>query len=764
MKILQPRFGDWFLGIALMGVTIGFPAAAVERGPARVYAQAAMPAQTEARVIVKFKADSGLMRALSATGSGSDSRAARPQHAQALAVRLGVPLSDGRVLDHHTQLIRSTGITSVELAARLSAQSDVEYAVVDVRMRALNAPNDSYYKAGQTTITPAVGQWYLRSPSGDGAASSINAEAAWSITTGKSTVVVAVLDTGITRHPDLNSKVLPGYDFVSDVGQANDGNGRDSDPSDPGDAISAAETNDANGAFFHCGDPDQSGNLVLAAPSSWHGTQTAGLIGAATNNGIGMASVGRDVMLLPLRVLGKCGGAESDVGSAMLWAAGISVDGVRDNTNPAKVINLSLGADSGTACDTYYQGVVNQVLAKGVVVVAAAGNQGLAVGSPANCAGVIAVAGVRHTGTKVGYSDLGNNVVISAPAGNCVNTSGACMYPLLTTSNSGTTGPVSPNYTDDTFHPSLGTSFSAPLVAGTVALMFSVNPNLTPDQVKSALMSTARAFPSTGATSSVRACTAPTDVAQNSECYCTTSTCGAGLLDAGAAVRAVGTLWANITVALPYPLVNIPVVLSGVASTATGSVNPSYLWEIVSGAATFTTPINQPTATLLPSTAGSVIAKLTVNDGTVGTAASFSTISVSGAPAGNISVKSASVAVGDSVVLDGSGSASSGSGSLTIAGYHWTISGGSGSASFVGSTTESKATIKPTGVGNLTVTLTVTDGAGQQNTTSTLMKVTAAPPPAQIIASGGGGAMALGWLLGWLAAVIGVYLVRTRRS
>ena len=750
MSISQHRVGAWSFGLVLF-VCTSWPAGAIERGPVGLQAQATAPAELEARVIVKFKADSSLMRALSATGSGS--QAMRPQHAQALAVRLGVPLSDGRVLDHHTQLIRSTSITSVELAARLSAQGDVEYAVVDAHMRALGAPNDPYYGSGQTAITPAVGQWYLRSPSGDGAASSINAEAAWSITTGKSSVVVAVLDTGITRHPDLDSKVLHGYDFVSNVGQANDGNGRDGDPSDPGDGVTAADV----GVVASCTTSDISS-------SSWHGTQTAGLIGAATNNGVGMASIGHDVMLLPLRVLGKCGGTESDVGSAMLWAAGISVDGVPDNKNPAKVINLSLGAASGSPCDTYYQGVVNQVLAKGVVVVAAAGNQGLAVGSPANCTGVISVAGVRHTGTKVGYSDLGNNVVISAPAGNCVNTSGACLFPLLTTSNSGTTGPVSPIYTDDTAHPSLGTSFSAPLVAGTVALMFSVNPNLTPDQVKSALMSTARAFPSTGAISTVRACTTPTGAAQNSECYCTTSTCGAGLLDAGAAVRAVGTLWANITVAPPYPLVNIPVVLSGVASIATGSVNPSYLWEIVSGAATFTTSIHQPTVTLLPSTAGSVIAKLTVNDGAAGPAVSSTTISVSGAPTANISVVSASVAVGDSVVLDGSGSATSGSGSLAITGYHWTISSGPGSASFVRSATESKTTIRPTVAGNLTVTLTVTDSASQQNTTSTLMVVTAALPSPQIIASGGsGGAMAPGWLLGWFAAVIGVYLVRPGR-
>ena len=606
------------------------PGGAVERDPARLYAQAAVPAETEARVIVKFKADASLMQALSATRSSLGSQAVRPQHAQALAVRLGVPLSDGRVLDHHTQLIRSTGITSVELAARLSAQSDVEYAVVDAHMRALGAPNDPYYGAGQTTITPTVGQWYLRSPSGGGTASSINAEAAWSITTGKSSVVVAVLDTGITRHPDLDSKVLPGYDFVSDVGQANDGDGRDSDPSDPGDGVTSADV----GVVSNCSTSD-------IQSSSWHGTQTAGLIGAATNNGIGMASIGHDVMLLPLRVLGKCGGAESDVGSAMLWAAGISVDGVPDNKNPAKVINLSLGAASGSACDSYYQQVVNQVLAKGVVVVAAAGNQGLAVGSPANCTGVISVAGVRHTGTKVGYSDLGNNVVISAPAGNCVNTSGPCLFPLLTTSNSGTAGPVSPIYTDDTAHPSLGTSFSAPLVSGTVALMFSANPALTPTAVQNALMATARAFPVNGAPPiqrtkngpffPVSACTAPTDVSQGYECYCTTSTCGAGLLDAGAAVAAVAIVTANINVASTVAIVGSSIVFDGLSSHASGlRTIVSYQWAITSGAsiASFTSATNAATAILLTKAAGSVTVTLTVTDSVGQTDSVGSTITV----------------------------------------------------------------------------------------------------------------------------------------
>jgi serine protease len=213
------------------------------------------------------------------------------------------------------------------------------------------------------------------------------------------------------------------------------------------------------------------------------------------------------------------------------------------NPNTARVINMSLGS-AGT-CSAAYQDAVNQLTAASVVVVVSAGNDGLTVGTPANCSGVIAVAGVRHSGTKVGYSDLGTAVTISAPAGNCVNLTGTCLYPILTTSNTGTSTPVAgaagAKYTGGGSDASLGTSFSAPLVSGTVALMLSANASLTPAQVISALKSTARAFPSTGAATGVSACTAPTSVAQSSECYCTTTTCGAGMLDAGLAVAAAAT-------------------------------------------------------------------------------------------------------------------------------------------------------------------------------------------------------------------------------
>lgn len=682
--------------LAALCAAVSLPALATERGPARnptaqvtasaapLAVTAAPPAEVEARVIVKFKADSSLMRALAASPN-----MARPQHAQALATRLGVSLADGRVLGPRSQVVKAavgSGLSSRALADRLSALSDVEYAVVDGRMQALaGVPNDPLY-AAQATTSPAAGQWYLRPPTSttivdtNSVVAAINAETAWAITPGLASVVVAVLDTGVRLdHPDLSAKLLPGYDFIHDVGIANDGDGADADASDPGDAVTAAEVNQVGGPFYHlCGQNPDTG-VYEGQKSSWHGTQTAGLIGAATDNGIGMAGTGRNIMVLPVRVLGKCGGFDSDIQAAIRWAAGVRVDGVPANANPAKVINLSLGSTG--ACNSAYRDVVAEVNALGVVVVAAAGNDGLAVGTPANCPNVIAVAGVRHVGTKVGYSDLGPEIAIAAPAGNCVNNAGGpCLYPLLTTSNSGTTTPVAGAagaiYTDGAASASLGTSFSAPLVSGTLGLMLSANRALTPAQALSALKSAARPFPATGGAAGLTACTAPTSVAQNTECYCTTTTCGAGLLDAGAAVAAVVVVNASIAVASSSAAVGTPITLDGSGSRASGSSIASYQWSIVSGAgATFSGATNAATATVSSSAAGSVVVRLTVTDG-------------NGVP------------------------------------------------------------------GTASTTLAFSAPAAAPTPT---------PTPAPSGGGGGGGAMHGGWLVGWLLAVFGVWVVTPRR-
>ena len=588
--------------------------------PPAAHAQAATPT---ARVIVKFKADSAIAR--KQVLSAAEQHAGR---AQALGQRTGLALTAGMGVGERSQVMFAKGMTSAALAERLASESDVEYAVPDQRKRIVAAPNDPRY----TTVAgngPAVGQWYLRAPSSTPgtAVAAINAEAAWDVTTGSSSIVVAVLDTGVRfDHPDLKKvadggNYLDGYDMVSDVDTANDGGGRDADASDPGDWIDQADINSGKFAGA-CTSSD-------IANSSWHGTQTSGLIGAITNNGVGMASVGRTVRILPVRVLGKCGGLDSDIIAGMRWAAGIHVDGVPDNTNPAKVINMSLGG--GSTCTAAYVSAVNEIVARGVVIVASAGNsEGHAVSEPASCSGVIGVAAIRHIGTKVGFSDIGPEVSISAPGGNCVNDTGACLYPILTTSNGGTTTPGSAIYTDS-FNYSIGTSFSAPLVAGTAALVMSVQPTMTPAEVRTTLRSTARAFPTSGAGTGVLACHAPTSADQD-ECYCTTSTCGAGMLDAAAAVASVAAVIPRVSYTPTTPVVGDTVTFSASQSAvATGHTIASYLWAVTSNGGIVTSFIGATdavTATITPSAAGQFTVSLTVTDDAGSTATTTQLVTV----------------------------------------------------------------------------------------------------------------------------------------
>jgi serine protease len=612
--------------LSLLALSALAPAQVGERtnAPRRVGVPAERPDQ--ARVIVKYRAEGALMREAALAAGRAEPRMAQ---AARLSQRHGLAMSDGHAVAAHTQVLHARGLSSSALVERLRADPDVEGAWVDERVRIVAAPNDPRYAAGQTTITPAAGQWYLRAPDST-IVSAVNAEAAWDVTPGSAAIVVAVIDTGVRGdHPDLAGKLLPGYDFVSqdspgDFTTANDGDGRDADPSDPGDWVSAAE--DASGPLAGCG----------ASPSSWHGTQTAGLAGAATNNGVGMASVGRNVRILPIRALGKCGGFLSDVVAAMRWAAGLSNDPIQ-NQNPARVINLSLGS-SGVCAGSLYESAVAEVLAAGITIVAAAGNEnGLAVGKPANCAGVIGVAGLRHTGTKVGYSNIGPEVSIAAPAGNCVNLSGQCLFPLLTTTNTGLTTPATNTYSDGS-NSSLGTSFSSPLVAGAAGLMLAANPKLSPVQIKSGMTTTARVFPSSGASAGTPACQPPSSTEQD-ECYCTTTTCGAGMLDVGAAVAQAANTRTTTALAFATPSAPDPganVVLDGSTSvSAPGRTISSYQWSPVAlgGIATLQQPTNASTVTVATSGGGTFTVRLTVTDSTGMQASSDISVNVSAATA-----------------------------------------------------------------------------------------------------------------------------------
>ncbi len=514
----------------------------------------------DARVIVKYKADSPLL-----ADQALPPAAQRVERAKALGTRVGLALRTGSGVSRRAHVVFAHGLTSAQLAERLSRESDVEYAVPDQRRRISTAPNDPLYLIGPPVSAgaggPAVGQWYLRAPAGE-VQSSINVEPAWDLAPASSDIVVGVIDTGVRfDHPDLQraaagGKLLPGYDMISDIATANDRDGRDTDASDPGDWLTLAEVQDRHSLFYGCD--------TVAEDSSWHGTQTSALIGALTDNAIGMAGVARNVRILPVRALGKCGGYDSDILAAMRWAAGLDVPGTPVNPTPARVLNLSLGGE--TPCTAAYVDAVAAINAVGTVVVASAGNStGHAAGAPANCTGVIAVAGLRHAGSKVGFSDLGPAISIAAPAGNCVNTAAGtpCLYPMLTAANSGLTNPVPDAaggsiYTDS-FNWSVGTSFSAPMVTGTIALMLSADPTLTPAAVRTLLQSSARPFPSSGLTNTdgtpLAQCVAPQRIEDPQidqlECYCTTTTCGAGMLDAGRALTAVvnrrnyGGLWWN---------------------------------------------------------------------------------------------------------------------------------------------------------------------------------------------------------------------------
>ena len=151
------------------------------------------------------------------------------------------------------------------------------------------APNDTLYPQ----------QWNLHGTKG------LAAPEAWKTTQGAG-VTVAVIDSGIVKHPDLDANVLPGYDFITEPSIARDGNGRDSDPTDQGNWEEAGV----------CGADAE------ASESNWHGTHVAGSIAAIMNNKRGIVGVAPNSKILPVRALGMCGGYDSDIADAMVWAAG----------------------------------------------------------------------------------------------------------------------------------------------------------------------------------------------------------------------------------------------------------------------------------------------------------------------------------------------------------------------------------------------------------------------------------------------------------
>lgn len=353
--------------------------------------------------------------------------ASRTLHLVAYETDDGTPADEGRTR---------------QIADALSAHDGVLYAEVNSLMFPALAPNDEHYAS----------QWHYPA---------IHLPDAWDITRGSPDVVVAVIDTGITRHPQLDSRLLPGVDTISDQRNAGDGDGRDSDPTDPG------------------GDLPNGG-------STWHGTHVAGTIGAVSNDGEGVAGVDWHARLLPVRVLGKYGGTDFDILAGMTWAVGDAVPGLMPNRNPAHVVNMSLGGHGPAS--RAYQELIDSAVGRGVVFVVAAGNENsdTAFTRPCNQERVLCVGATRFTGARASYSNHGDEVSVMAPGGQMSEDRSGDGKPdgVLSTYRS-------PDGRTPTVAFLNGTSMAAPHIAGLVSLMKSVRPTMKLAEVEDSLRRTA---------------------------------------------------------------------------------------------------------------------------------------------------------------------------------------------------------------------------------------------------------------------------------
>jgi serine protease len=587
--------------IVMLGLAAFSMSALAERPRLKASAEEATP-----RVIVKFREQ---MAGASATRQAFNVQSRIGE----LSTRQAVPLKLARSVSDRTHALwlerPLRGRELDRMLKRLAADPSVEYAVADRRKYRAAIPNDPLFNQ-----VPETGQWWLTTPNST-IVSAIDGPAAWDLTIGIREIVVAVLDTGaLFDHPDLGradqgGKFLPGYDFIGGAGSAdaikvaNDGDVRDLDASDPGDWIDASDVRDP--LFSDCEMSD----------SSWHGVHIAAIIGGRSNNGEGGAGIGWNTPILPVRVLGKCFGYDSDIVAGMRWAAGLPVPGVPANATPARVVNLSLGALE--ECTAPYVSAVQELRERNVLVVAAAGNDGVnGVAAPGNCPGVVAVTSLRHVGTKVGFANYGPRVTIAAPGGNCVNigVNEPCLYPIISADNAGLKQPERMIYGGK-----LGTSFSTPMVAGVAALMLSRDPLLTNDELIERLRLSSRVFPA--ADPALFSCDDPLfvpdsegNLPNDGQCNCTSTSCGEGMLDAGQAVRAA----ANAVAVVYGPSSGI----EGQSVSFDGSRSlpaprqrlTSYQWTVVDGpgGGTFSAPAGP--ATGFAGSAGQYTLRLTVAD------------------------------------------------------------------------------------------------------------------------------------------------------
>ncbi|MET0050356.1 MAG: S8 family serine peptidase, partial [Candidatus Thiodiazotropha sp.] len=437
------------LSLLILGIALSAPSIAVT--PSFPFPENAAPVTD--RIIIKYTTDPAGNELPDSTASlvgemtGVESVPVRQTFSGASVIQLSEP----RPLEQIEAVAES-----------LNQVEGIAYAEPDLLMYPLFTPNDPRY----------VEQWHYYEPEGG-----IHLPQAWDQAQGEG-AVVAVVDTGYLPHADLSANLLPGYDMISDEYVAYDGDGRDPDPTDTGDY-------------------DPSCGRYL---SSWHGTHVSGTIAAITDNNLGVAGIAYKARVVPVRVLGRCGGYLSDIADGIAWAAGAHLPDLPVNPHPAQVINLSLGSNSESCPQTALEAIAT-ARSLGASVVAAAGNetQDSASISPANCPGVIAVAASTRAGALASFSNFGDVVDLAAPG-----------EEILSTHNDGI---VVAN--QDSYRLMSGTSMAAPHVSGVAALLYGLAPDITPDEVERRLVENARAY------------TTPC------------SQCGSGILDAQATLASL---------------------------------------------------------------------------------------------------------------------------------------------------------------------------------------------------------------------------------
>lgn len=596
----------WRALLAALAVTASHPAGAVaiqkNAAPAGLAKSPALP-------VLEEKVP-GFMIKPKARGGEKVAAALTAKDAAELSVRANIGLRVHRAMSggaHVLRLDKPVPLSAARaIATRMMRGGDIELVEPDRIARPFAEPLDPIYVSNQ---------WNLKAPAGLNVGGA-NLPNAWDFTLGSSAAVVAVLDTGILPHVDINwSTVLTGYDFIGNFSNFNaprstDGNGRDANAEDSGDFVTSQD---------FCFDPDVPENNR----SSWHGTHVSGIIGASWNNGTGIAGIAPQSRILPVRVLGTCGGLFSDIIDGMRWAAGLPVGGL-NNSTPAKILNLSLGAKSG-ACGQSLQAAVTDVINVGASIVAATGNDNvIGVPQPANCDGVIAVTAHALDGDTTNYANIGVETTISAPGGGCGEAKsnlGQCTEAtapaIASTIDSAATTPSSGAASSYGLY--AGTSMAAPHVAGVAALMLAQDATLVPAQIKSYLQAAARDFPNGSA--------CVTRAAYQGKC-------GAGLLDAERSLAILAEKLPYFTDISANAVVapNTAVTLSGTALAVSPKSISSYQWTQVSGPSVPLSNAATASASFVAPSTGVLTFQLTATDSDGKTASATVIIRVNSPP------------------------------------------------------------------------------------------------------------------------------------